>query len=340
MLTQYLLLQNRIGEIQDIFSHIPLEEVTEKHPIQTDYLHAYLKTRTRMLDQEQFLQFDFIPIKETVKKKKNQNFGIQKWRKRFEELGKFVQELKKGYSSAHSSSSINLHPLLKFDIDPVSQGLVIQHANIKSVTTAYYEMNIEVMFSENPFMNEAVSHDAFKLIKPTPVKCIELNEPKSQKGDEEDDFDIIGMAQVQFAHISRVPFKGGNKNMMVKIKTNAFTSDAITTGQKNEKSCTYYYDSLSIHISEGFGIVRVMDEKTKCPVICAYVKVYARLKREKRVEFWKDVYTGLDGFFDYMSVTGSNAFVEGHEDDSRTLVDERMDKMNILIMSKEGAVVK
>ncbi|KAG1449449.1 hypothetical protein G6F56_008638 [Rhizopus delemar] len=313
MLTQYLLLQNRIGEIQDIFSHIPLEEVTEKHPIQTDYLHAYLKTRTRMLDQEQFLQFDFIPIKET---------------------------LKKGYSSAHSSSSINLHPLLKFDIDPVSQELVIQHANIKSVTTAYYEMNIEVMFSENPFMNEAVSHDAFKLIKPTPVKCIELNEPKSQKGDEEDDFDIIGMAQVQFAHISRVPFKGGNKNMMAKIKTNAFTSDAITTGQKNEKSCTYYYDSLSIHISEGFGIVRVMDEKTKCPVVCAYVKVYARLKREKRVEFWKDVYTGLDGFFDYMSVTGSNAFVEGHEDDSRTLVDERMDKMNILIMSKEGAAVK
>ncbi|CAO3703962.1 unnamed protein product [Rhizopus stolonifer] len=338
MLTQYLLLQNRIGEAQDIFSRIHLEEATEKHPIQTDYLHAYLKTRIRLSDQEQLLQLDFSPIKETVKK--YQNFGIQKWRERFEELGKLVQELERGYSSAHSSSSINLHPLLEFDIDLVSQELVIQHANIKSVAIAYYEMNIEVMFSENPFMNEAVSHDAFKLIKPTSVECIELNEPRSQKRDEEDDFDIIGMAQVQSAHISRVPFKGGNKNMMVEVKADAFTSDAITTGQKLEKSCAYYSNNLSLHISESFGIVRVIDEKTKRPVVGAYVKVYARLKREKKVEFWKDGYTGLNGVFDYMSVTDGNALIGEHENDLRTLVDKRMDKLSILIMSKEGAVVK
>ncbi|KAG1467498.1 hypothetical protein G6F56_004383 [Rhizopus delemar] len=198
MLGQYLLLQNCIGEAQDILSSIHLEEATEKHPIQTDYLHAYLKSCTRLSNQEQLLQLDFVP-----------------------------------HPPPHKGNTLTLpHPSTYTHF---WNSTSIQHANINSVAIAYDEMNIEVMFSENPFMNEAVSRNAFKLIKPTSVEYTKLNEPRSQKGDEEDDFDIIGMAQVQSAHISRVPFKGVNKNMIVEIKTNTFTSDAITTEQKKKK---------------------------------------------------------------------------------------------------------
>ncbi|KAI9251201.1 hypothetical protein BY458DRAFT_20638 [Sporodiniella umbellata] len=338
MLTQYLILQNRIGEAQHVFTLIDLEQAGAIHPIQTDYLNIYLQTRIRLTDQEPLIQLDLAPIKETLSK--YVDFGIQTWREKFNELREFVHELERGFSSNPLGNSISSHPVLEFSIDPKSQELVIQHANIKSVTIGYYEMNIEVMFSENPFMGDAVVHDAFKLIKPTSVDIVELKELDNQKEDVEEDFDMIGVGQVQSANISRIPFKGGNKNMMIEIKANDFISDTTAITQRLEKSNAYYSNSLNIHMLENFGIVRVISENTKRPLVGAYVKVYARLKKGKKVEFWKDGYTGLNGVFDYMSVTEGNALIGNYANDLETLVAEKIDKLSVLIMSQEGAVVK
>jgi hypothetical protein len=337
--TQYLILQNRLGEAQEVFSHIHLDEAQENHSIQIDYLNAYLKTRVRITDQDQWAQLDLAPIKAILKK--YESLSLQKWRKRFDELREFVQELERGTSGPSSARSIQSQALLEFTVDPASPALVLEHANVRSIQICYYEMNIEVMFSLNPFMNNTVHHDTFKLFKPSWVETVDLDdEPVRENEADAEDFDMIGLGQVQSIRTTRVPFQGHHKHMLIEVAATSLTPHAILPSRPLERSCAYYANSLRVHVAESFGVVRVLAEKTKRPVVGAYVKVYARLKQGKKVEFWKDGYTGLNGVFDYVSVTEGNALAGVYDNDLKRLIDQKIDKLSLLILSQEGAVVK
>ncbi|CEG71069.1 hypothetical protein RMATCC62417_06860 [Rhizopus microsporus] len=343
ILTHYLILQNRIGDAHTVFSRIDLEQAEKHHAIQVDYLNAYLKTRIPITDNHSLIELDLAPIKETLEKYRD--FGIERWRVMFDELREFVREIEQGISTQSSSltASVQSHPILEFTIDSSSNELVIQHANIKSATIRYYEMNIEVMFSSNPFMNDAVEHESFKWIKPLLTETIELNGLSTnnhERNDDDVDFDVIGAGQIQAIQTSRVPLKSGSKNVLIEVTADSFTDNAVTTTNRIQRSSAYYANSLNVHVAESFGIVRVMCNKTKRPLAGAYVKVYARLREFKNAKFWKDGYTGLNGVFDYISVTEGNALIGNYENDLKALFENKIDKLSILIMSDEGAVVK
>lgn len=343
VLTHYLILQNRIGDAHTVFSRIDLEQAEKHHAIQVDYLNAYLKTRIPITDNHSLIELDLAPIKETLEKYRD--FGIERWRVMFDELREFVREIEQGTSTQSSSltASVQSHPILEFTIDSSSNELVIQHANIKSAIIRYYEMNIEVMFSSNPFMNDTVEHESFKWVKPLLTETIELNDQstKDHEHNEVDgDFDMIGAGQIQTIQTSRVPLKSGSKNVLIEVTADSFTDNAVTTTNRIQRSSAYYANNLNVHVAESFGIVRVMCNKTKRPLAGAYVKVYARLQEFKNAKFWKDGYTGLNGVFDYISVTEGNALVGNYEKDLKALFENKIDKLSILIMSDEGAVVK
>ncbi|ORE06466.1 hypothetical protein BCV72DRAFT_305474 [Rhizopus microsporus var. microsporus] len=343
ILTHYLILQNRIGDAHTVFSRIDLEQAEKHHAIQVDYLNAYLKTRIPITDNHSLIELDLASIKEILEKYRD--FGIERWRIMFDELREFVREIEQGTSTQSSSltASVQSHPILEFTIDSSSNELVIQHANIKSANIRYYEMNIEVMFSSNPFMNDAVEHDSFKWVKPLLTETIELNSQSTecQEGNDDDgDFDMIGAGQIQAIQTSRVSLKSGSKNVLIEVTADSFTDNAVTTTNRIQRSSAYYANSLNVHVAESFGIVRVMCNKTKRPLAGAYVKVYARLREFKHAKFWKDGYTGLNGVFDYISVTEGNALVGNYEKDLKALFENKIDKLSILIMSDEGAVVK
>ena len=336
ILTLYLLLQDRIGEAQTTFARIQ-NNVNPTHQVQFDYLDAYLKTRIPVTsDQEQMQQLDLQSIKEITIKYKG--FGVAKWRQLFMNLHDFVCEVEQG-SLAMSDNSLQNNrilsePILEFEVDQRNDELVVQYSNIKSIEIKYYDMNIEVMFSNNPFMNSSgdkATSENFNWIKPSYTVTVDLPDQKisTEEQTQDEDFDIIGVGQVNALQTFKIPFNGGNKNVFVEI-----SSGSIKRRQ------AYYANHLYTHVSESFGVVRVMSEKSKRPLAGVYVKVYARLKQGGAIHFWKDGYTGLNGVFDYIGVTEGNQLM-GSNQKLKDLMMEKVDKLSVLILSaEEGATVK
>ncbi|KAI9254122.1 hypothetical protein EDC94DRAFT_524762 [Helicostylum pulchrum] len=342
ILTLYLILQDRIGDAQLTFARIQSGENATSCQVQIDYLEAYLKTRIPVTNQMSQHVLDLDSVKQIALKYKE--FGVLKWRKLFTELHEFVCEVEQGDSDmpgtlAGNSTRIQSEPLLEFEINQQTQELVVEFANIKSIDVKYYEMNIEVMFSTNPFMNDrvtsAVDSENFTWIKPSYSSRTELPEkPAVAESNADDDYEMIGAGQVKSVQTINVPFTGGNKNVFVEISSVGTVNDI-------KRRQAYFSHSLQTHIVESFGIIRVLSGSTKRPLAGAYVKVYARMKQGRKVHFWKDGYTGLNGVFDYIGVTEGNALMGGAETDLKTLMDDKIDKLSILVTSpEEGAVVK
>ncbi|KAG2236978.1 hypothetical protein INT48_002047 [Thamnidium elegans] len=342
ILTLYLILQDRTGDAQLTFARIQSSENPTFCQVQIDYLEAYLKTRIPVTDQMSQHVLDLDSVKQIALKYKE--FGVLKWRKLFTELYEFVCEVEQGDSEmtgtlTGNSTRIQSEPLLEFEINQQTQELVVEFANIKSVDVKYYEMNTEVMFSTDPFMNDrvtsAMDKKNFTWVKPSYSSRIELPEkPAVVENDADGDYDMIGVGKVKSVQTINIPFTGGNKNVFVEISSVGTVNDI-------KRRQAYFSHSLQTHIVESFGIVRVMSGSTKRPLAGAYVKVYARMKQGRMVHFWKDGYTGLNGVFDYIGVTEGNALIGGNETDLETLMDDKIDKLSILIISpEEGAVVK
>lgn len=340
VLALYLLLQDRIGEAQTIFARIQ-SSVSPTHQVQYDYLDAYLKTRIPVTtDQEQMQQLDLQSIKDTTSKYKD--FGVARWRQLFTHLHDFVCEVEQGSlvvsDNASQSKRILSEPILEFEVDQHRDELIVQYANVKSVEIKYYDMSIEVMFSNNPFMNSSTdktSGENFNWIKPSYAVTMDLPDqkatgaPEEPLSQEDQDFDIIGVGQVNALQTVKIPFHGGNKNVFVEV-----SSGSIKRRQ------AYYANRLYTHLAESFGVVRVMSEKSKRPLAGVYVKVYARLKQGGAIHFWKDGYTGLNGVFDYVGVTEGNQLT-GSNEKLKDLMMNKVDKLSILILSaEEGATVK
>ncbi|KAI8636911.1 hypothetical protein BD408DRAFT_486588 [Parasitella parasitica] len=333
ILTLYLLLQDRIGEAQATFARIQDTE-SPTHQVQFDYLNAYLKTRIPVAtDQAQMQQLDLQSIKDIANKYKE--FDSPKWRQLFRNLHDFVCEVEQGSfgmsDNSLQSNRILSEPILEFEVDQRNDELVVQYANVSSIQIKYYDMNIEVMFSNNPFMNsngEKATSQNFNWIKPSYAVTMELPDQQSFADEQNEDFDVIGVGQVNTLQTVKVPFNGGNKNVFVEM-----SSGPIKRRQ------AYYANRLYTHLAESFGVVRVMSEKSKRPLAGAYIKVYARLKGGA-VHFWKDGYTGLNGVFDYIGVTEGNELL-GSNDTLKNVMMEKVDKLSILVLStEEGATVK
>lgn len=330
ILTTYLLLQDRIGEAHKVFGRIKNLENNEHCQLQIDYLHAYLKTRLPVTSASFSQELDLQSIKEITQKYKD--FGVLRWRQLFSNLHAFVCEIEQGEFAVVANSSlesqrIRSEPILEFEVD--GQELVIKYANIQSVDIKYYDMDVEVMFSNNPFMDSQGANTSKNIswIKPTASETIALPEKKSQ--DAEEDFDMIGIGQMNALQFHRVPFTAENKNVYIEV----------SSGSGLTRQHAYYSNSLSVHFSESFGFVCVTSKKTKRPLPGAYIKVYCRKKGSKQVHFWKDGYTGLNGVFDYISVTQGNALTSNGS--LKQLMSENIDKLSVLIMSDvEGAMVK
>lgn len=339
ILTLYLLLQDRIGEAHGTFARITESDKNDIHEVQRDYLGAYLKTRLPVTkDQQEMQQLDLQSIKEITSKYKD--FGVLKWRQLFVNLHDFVCEVEQGdlaiSDNSAKNSRVQSEPILEFEVDERKQELIVHYVNLRSIDIKYYEMNIEVMFSNNPFMNNgnrnsAASQENFTWIKPNHSITMAIPQKQPEKDSEEAaDFDIIGVGQVNALQTIKVPFTGGNKNVFIEVSNGTL-----------KRRQAYYANNLHAHIAESFGVVRVMSDKTKRPLAGAYIKVYALMKHGGQVEFWKDGYTGLNGVFDYIGVTQGNTLMGGSNEELKTLMVEKIEKLSILILSaEEGAVVK
>jgi hypothetical protein len=159
-----------------------------------------------------------------------------------------------------------------FDFRVEGDEVALVYQKLDSVQVNYYQMDVELLFSRNPFVE--ASTERFAFIKPNESQTLE--QPK-------------GQSSLSF----RLPPKLRSRNVLVQI-----------VGGGRTASEPYYPNTLTVTTSENYGHLLVKSAATGKPEPTIYVKVYARMQ-DGQIQFYKDGYTDLRGRFDYVSLSAN-----------------------------------
>jgi hypothetical protein len=278
VVTYYMLLKDRVDEAFEHFEKIEDKAVVASMP--WAYCDAYLDLYKSKPDDAK------------AKAQKWVNYPVDHWRSRFENVVAMVDQIKGGATdvvdpeSRDQQQDQSASSAPSFDLNVVSgnmQGVgkaAVKWQNLETVTVNYYEMDIEFLFSTNPFARDQL--DGFSMIRPNESKSMQLK--KGKTGTLE--FDL--------------PKQFANKNVLVEV----------VAGDQS-KSHAWFANSMDVQVVESWGQVLLSDSEKKSPLSKAYVKVFAR-DSSGNVLFHKDGYTDLRGRFDYVSQ--SNRSLDGITD--------------------------
>jgi len=254
-------LQDRVAEAIDWFSRVDRKEVPEQ--LQCDYLEAYLALYRGDIETARKLA------------KKHADEGVDRWRDRFAQVLNQISEIGGGAISAADKEKRDeaqaalaaTEPVLEMQVE--AGRIRLDTRNLKSCTLNFYPMDIELLFSRSPFLQEGTAQ--FSFIRPVLSRIVEL--PAGKDGLSVD-----------------LPAEFKAKNVMV---------EALAGGVR--KTQAYYANTLKVQMIESYGQLVVTHADTGKPVPGAYVKVYAK-QSDGTVKFLKDGYTDLRGRFDYVSL--------------------------------------
>ncbi len=261
-MTYYLLLQDRIEDALRFFKRIKRASLPTK--LQYDYCDAYLGFYTDK------------PARSRELAGKYQQYPVDRWRKRFAAItaqldeieGKAVSVVDAENRTQTQTKLVETEPNLDFEVEAGTVTLTYQ--NIKRCTVNYYAMDIELLFSRNPFVKQYSGQFAY--IQPNATAEMQLADGKT-------------------THRFTLPEEFQNRNVMIEIK-----------GEGVTKNRAYFANAMAVQVSENYGQVSVRNKKSGRALSKVYVKVYARMKNGA-VQFYKDGYTDLRGRFDYTSLS-------------------------------------
>ncbi|MEZ4362678.1 MAG: hypothetical protein R3B48_20975 [Kofleriaceae bacterium] len=199
---------------------------------------------------------------------------VDRWRKRFAALAALLNEAAGESAEVADPRSreqvqgrlAKTQPSFELSVD--NQGIELAAQHLDSVELRYFAMDIELLFSRQPFMQGDVAR--FSYIEPGYREVAQL------EGDGR-----------------RVPWPASMRGKNVVV-------EAVGAGIRKAKA--HYAHDLLVVTAHQYGQVRVQRASTRAPAVAAYVKVYAR-RRDGSVAFYKDGYTDVRGWFDYVSLS-------------------------------------
>jgi 5-hydroxyisourate hydrolase-like protein (transthyretin family) len=156
-----------------------------------------------------------------------------------------------------------------FDLKLEGRRVLVNCQNLTQATVNYYLMDIELLFSRNPFVGQYAGQFAF--VQPNRSEPLAIP---------------AGRREVAFD----LPREFQSANLLVEV---------VAGGVRRAQ--TYFANTLNVDLLENYGQVRVTQQKDGKPVAGAYVKVFARFPGNQ-VRFYKDGYTDPRGRFDYSSL--------------------------------------
>ena len=256
----YMLFQDRIAEAISFFKAVNNARLEMDLPY--DYMAAYIAF------------FQGKPEEAATIAAKYRDTPVDRWRNMFRDILAQVDEINgKSFAVVDAENRTQAQtmladtaPRLQFALE--ASVLKIDHANLRKCVINYYPMNIELLFSRKPFVQDVGTQ--FTFIKPNRSDTIQLD------GDE--------------AIEIKVPEQLREQNLMIEV-----TAAGIS------RLTPYYPNGLQVDLMENYGQLRVADKKKGNPLAQVYIKVYSRTGSEE-VTFYKDGYTDLRGRFDYASL--------------------------------------
>jgi hypothetical protein len=258
----YLLLQDRIEEAMAAFAQVNADKVATK--IQYDYCAAYLDLFT---DE---------PRKVRAIAGKYASYSVDRWRNAFVAIANQLDEVDgKGTKVADAEDRSQRQgglaasePGFEFTLDGKTVNLSWQ--NIDAARVNYYLMDVELLFSRNPFVQQ--SGGQFSSIRPNATRDLKLP---------------AGQTRLAL----NLPDDLARRNVLVEI---------VAAGKN--RSLPYYANAMDVRLTENYGQLRVTDSASGKALSKVYVKSYVRLANGQ-VKFHKDGYTDHRGRFDYASVS-------------------------------------
>ena len=260
-LAYYLALQDRVAEALAWYGRVDRQAVPEQ--LQCDYLAAYLALYRGDLETARKLA------------EAHAEDPVDRWRQRFAQVLSQLDELDGGAGRTADQENRDqaqaalaaTEPALELQVE--AGKIRLDYRNLQHGTLAFYPMDIELLFSRSPFLQDGAAQ--FSYIRPVLSQTVEL--PAGQ--------DTLSLD---------LPPQFRARNVMV---------EASAAGLR--KAQAYYANTLKVQMIEAYGQLVVTHAETRKPVPAAYVKVYAKMKNGT-VKFFKDGYTDLRGRFDYASL--------------------------------------
>ncbi|HEX3151724.1 MAG TPA: hypothetical protein VHR66_26870 [Gemmataceae bacterium] len=259
--TYFLLLQDRVDEAAATFARVNPDRVATN--IQYDYCQAYLD------------MFNDEPKKARSIAMKYVKHPVDRWRNTFTAIISQLDEIEgKGPRVVDANDRDQqqgvlaaTEPNFEFTLD--NKAIQLSWQNVETITINYYLMDVELLFSRNPFVQR--SGGQFASIRPNLTREMKLPAGKS-------------------ALAIPLPDELVRRNVLVEV-----------TGAGKTRTGAYYANAMDVKFTENYGQVRVLEGAEGKPLSKVYVKVYAKLG-DGSVKFHKDGYTDLRGRFDYVSV--------------------------------------
>lgn len=258
----YLSLQDRIQDAIDLFETVERSELEET--LQYDYMTVYFAFYTQDIETARAVASRY------------ENYPVLHWRQLFETALAQVQEATdKDVVSAtpdnresRQQQLADLEPNLELTIHDTE--LSIDYQNVSAVTVNFYKVDIELLFSRQPFVQKQSGQ--FSVLMPNHVAELSLPEK----------------AGVQRWEI---PGEFHSSNVIIEV---------VGGGQRRSEA--RFAHGLLARVLENSGQVKVLGRESNRPRSLVYVKVYARMKGGQ-VRFYKDGYTDIRGRFDYTSLS-------------------------------------
>ena len=261
-LTVFLLLQDRIEEALERFAKIDPEKLPAR--LHYDYLHAVVLFHQEKPADARAIAASHLPALPP---------GL--WHERFQTVIDQADEITALATADHAkraATPASVVPAL--DLTLVADGkLVIKHRGLDKATLRLFSVDLEVLFSKDPFLKGDGNSAGQPSILPNEQREIALAKDRSETS------------------LELPPaFRKGN---------------VLIAAQSGNTKLLKVLDSKDLELRQDplERTVQVLDSATLKPLSKAYVKVYAET-RDGRIAFHKDGYTDLRGKFDYLSHTG------------------------------------
>ncbi len=259
--TYYLLLQDRVGEALRFFKRVDPARLQTR--MQYDYLDLYLAFYLNETPRARAIADRY------------RDYPVPRWRDLFADASRQLDELE-GKAAAITDADDRQQAQTKaaatepsFDFKVEARQVLLNYQNLAACRINYYPMDIELLFSRNPFVKQQT--DQFAFVRPA----------ESQE---------VALPADKMSLTIDIPKRFSSSNVMVEIVAGGLRDVAA-----------YYANTLVVKVSETYGQVQVLSETTGKPLPTVYVKAYARMK-DGTVRFYKDGYTDLRGRFDYASL--------------------------------------
>jgi hypothetical protein len=260
--TYYFLLQDRVDDALAAFAKVDAKKV--ETALQLDYARAYLALADGKpaAARDAALAYDDYPI--------------DRWRDLFRTVLAQVEEVEGKHAAVvdpkdaaqRQGALAATEPALELSVE--NRAVTLGYQNVAACGVNYYLMDVELLFSRQPFVQQQSGQ--FSFVRPNRTDEVALP---------------AGQRQVLF----ELPDEFRSKNVIVEVVAGAL-----------RRAQAYYAHALAVQVIEQYGQVRVAHQLTHAPLPAVYVKVYARL-HGGAVRFYKDGYTDLRGRFDYASLS-------------------------------------